>query len=553
MEFLSVTRLAPVGQGKVRGLSSRWLLCLLGLAMASCTAIRPERLSTVPKWSRFEQTFQSSSLYSNAIQQATLTVLFVSPLGETNRVYGFWDGGQTWRVRFSPDQAGRWSYETICSSPADKGLHHQTGAFLCTAPSGTGRFKQHGPVRVARDRRHFEHADGTPFFWLADCASHGARLSDLPSWQRYSEIRAGQEFTAVRWFVAPGVDWCRQSACSGTNQIAVNPEFFQRLDAKVEAMNQAGILSVIQPFWDIDTLPGKPADAEVILLLRHMLARWGASDVAWLLAVDNTDARETERYKQIGRAVFGERPHAPVILQSRVNGFAQFRDESWADALGYRSDMSEKSFTEFFSGPFVEAWQKNPSRPLLNMLILEDLPTRLQRQFGDADEARRAAWLGLLLAPPAGVGYGTIDVVTWNSTTNRPENHPPGEVRPPWEEALSFPGAKQMTILANIMNSIEYWRLVPSPQIVALQPEVMSPRRYIAAAATDTKDLTVVYVPEERTVELSLQALPPAPVVKWINPRTGETSAAVAVVADRRCQFPTPDPGDWLLVIKAGK
>ena len=28
---------------------------------------------------------------------------------------------------------------------------------------------------------------------------------------------------------------------------------------------------------------------------------------------------------------------------------------------------------------------------------------------------------------------------------------------------------------------------------------------------------------------------------------------AVAVVGGRSCQFPTPDPGDWLLQMKAGK
>jgi hypothetical protein len=27
---------------------------------------------------------------------------------------------------------------------------------------------KHGPIRVAADRRHFEYADGTPFFWLGD-------------------------------------------------------------------------------------------------------------------------------------------------------------------------------------------------------------------------------------------------------------------------------------------------------------------------------------------------------------------------------------------------
>src|SRR5205823_3739392 len=98
-------------------------------------------------------------------------------LGETNQVYGFWDGGKTWRVRFSPNVPGRWSFKTTCSDTDNKGLHDRAGEFICTAPTGSNRFSQHGLVRVARDQRHFEHADGTPFFWLADTVWNGARAS----------------------------------------------------------------------------------------------------------------------------------------------------------------------------------------------------------------------------------------------------------------------------------------------------------------------------------------------------------------------------------------
>jgi hypothetical protein len=93
----------------------------------------------------------------------------------------------------------------------------------------------------------------------------------------------------------------------------------------------------------------------------------------------------------------------------------------------------------------------------------------------------------------------------------------------------------------------------PHPKVVASQPGQTSPQRYIAAADSEPNNLSVVYVPEDRTLELFLEALPPSPIVSWLNPRTGQNNAAVAVVGGRACQFPTPDPGDWLLVLKAGK
>jgi hypothetical protein len=128
-----------------------------------------------------------------------------------------------------------------------------------------------------------------------------------------------------------------------------------------------------------------------------------------------------------------------------------------------------------------------------------------------------------------------------------------GQSLPFWRMALYMPGAKQMTKLARFMGTNEFPLLRPEPKSVATQPGAATPGRFIAAAASEARGWSVVYVPEDRTLELLLEALPPSPSVSWFNPRTGENSPAVAVVGGRTCQFPTPDPGDWLLVMKAGK
>src|SRR4029077_11632084 len=82
------------------------LACLSALPAALFGATESPKMPVVPKWQRFEQVFKSTVVYSNALQDATLTVLFASPTGEKIQVDGFWDGGRTWRVRFAPDQPG---------------------------------------------------------------------------------------------------------------------------------------------------------------------------------------------------------------------------------------------------------------------------------------------------------------------------------------------------------------------------------------------------------------------------------------------------------------
>ncbi len=548
-----------VMNGKMRTRSFTGLAGLLLLFLASCTAVGFKKLPRVERWQRFDLVFKSGTVYSNAFREVALRVIFTPPRGEARQVYGFWDGGQTWRARFSPDQPGRWSYDTICSDPSNQGLHHQSGAFLCLAAAGTNSFNRHGPLRLAADRRHFEQADGTPFFWLADSAWNGARLSDSRDWELYARIRVAQKFSAVQWSVAPGEDWAKQSAFTGKDRITVNPAFFQRLDAKVDALNRAGLLSVIAPFWEIGALPGDWSDAGTISLLRYLAARWGANDVAWLLTVDGGDARKIERCKRVCRAVFGEVEHAPVVLDPGPTAFEEFRNEPWVDAFGYAGDPGcagdpgVKRVAEHLPVLLAEEWKKEPYHPLLNLApTYENQPLGGGKQVR-ADELRRVAWRSLLLAPPAGFGYGTLDVAIWNTATGEQINDLTGRKLPLWQESLNLPGAKQMTLAADLMNTLEFWRLVPAPQSAALQPDPTSPCRSFAAAESESRHLRLVYVPEDRTLELSLDALPSSPLVNWINPQTGESCAAAAVVTAHTCRFPTPEPGDWLLSIKAGK
>jgi Protein of unknown function (DUF4038)/Domain of unknown function (DUF5060)/Putative collagen-binding domain of a collagenase len=547
----------PVRPRRVQWGKFALLLCVFALMAVSCAMLRSGRVPVVTKWGCFEREFKSSTSYPNPLQDVTFTVAFTSPLGETIPVYGFWDGGNTWRVRFSPDQPGHWTYRTSCSVWADAGLQDQTGAFICSAPVGVTRFSRHGPVQVARDHRHVEHADGTPFFWLADSAWNGARLSTPKDWERYVAVRSGQNFSAVQWSVL-GQDLKQEFAFTGRDRIAVNPGFFKRLDAKVELLNQAGLLSIITPFRGMDA----PAAAELpedqaALLLRYMIARWGACDVAWLLwpadarPVDNLPGEVVSNaWLRAARAAFASGRHAPVIVFT--DNPAEYRREPWANAGGYAAGQN---LAPDLGGPaLMEEWEKEPVRPVINIVPpCENTETPQGGRRITAEQVRQVAWWSLLATPSAGVSYAAEGVVDWNTAIDRQQTDARGRNLPVWEASLFLPGAQQMSHLAGFFNSIEYWRLFPAQSSLVVQPGAASSGRYIAAARTAARDLGVVYTPEDRTVELTLDALPSSPVIGWVNPRTGEKSAAVAVVGPHSCQFPTPGPGDWVLLIKAGK
>ncbi len=148
------------------------LSCLLTPQPAPMATTQPR--DEVPRWGRVERSFTSATSPANPFQDLALRVTFTAPSRATHTVDGFWDGGAAWRVRFSPDELGAWTYTTRAVPETDGGLHGRTGAFRVVAATGQTRFDRHGPIRVSSSRTYLEHADGTPFFWLADTGWNAA-------------------------------------------------------------------------------------------------------------------------------------------------------------------------------------------------------------------------------------------------------------------------------------------------------------------------------------------------------------------------------------------
>lgn len=500
-------------------------------------------LPAAPKWQRFELTFKSGRSYANPLRDAEVRVLFVSPLGETNRVYGFWDGGKTWRVRYQPAFPGRWKYYTMCSDTANSGLHEQTGEFLCTAPKGDQRFSTHGPVQVARDNQHFEHADRTPFLWLGDAAWNAAAQSTLPDWNDYVITRSEQKFNVVQWKLPRAV-------FTGRQRIGINLELVRQIESKIEAANRAGLLNAIAPLWEIganagDTLP----EDQAIALLRYCVARWDADHVAWIVAfeADSTGA-QAARWQRIGRAVFNPVAHAPVVLLPGEATWVldNFREDRWVNAFGLQTSQvtGEDSLPWLLNGPLSLERRKSPVKPLIALAPATETANSLLATSG---LSRSLLWWNLLLNTPAGVSSSAQDVSEWATVSKaQPDSQP-------WHQALSLPGASAMAALNDCFASKDFWQLSPVKQAILSPPDSPASRNHLVAAATEDRNLVLAYVPDAPTVKLAARALPAKANAYWLNPRTAAVGAAKVVNSSDAYEFPTPGPGDWLLLILARK
>src|SRR5208282_4934141 len=109
--------------------------------------------AAVHVWEKQELTFTSERSFSNPYTDVTVWVDLKGP-HFSKRVYGFWDGGKTFRVRVLATEPGAWSWQSG-SNPPDPGLAQKRGAF--TAISWSEQEKQQNPLRCGLLRATANH------------------------------------------------------------------------------------------------------------------------------------------------------------------------------------------------------------------------------------------------------------------------------------------------------------------------------------------------------------------------------------------------------------
>ena len=519
--------------------------------------------SVVERWTRFEDTLTSSKGYDNPVQEVKVKVEFTSPSGDKRELLAFWDGDRVWRVRFSPDEPGKWTYKTFCSDKNDKGLHNQTGAFQCGEYKGNLPLFRHGELRLSDDRRYIEHADGTAFFWLADTVWCGPALSSLGDWRIFLKDRVDKEFTAIQFVMTQWrmtkTDADGNPTFTGKDKVAVNPAYFQRLDNYVDAINDAGLVAVPVLLWAIrgNDNPGYYLPEEQkIVLAEYMIARYGAHQVIWFLGGDGDySGDKAETWKRVGRAVFHKDQRRLATMHPRGRSWVgeEFRNEPWLSFVGYQSGHGddEKTFRWLNQGPPGTEWNNKPNLPVINIEPNYEAHNGYTYRKVHTDHAvRRAAYWSLLVSPPAGVTYGGQGIWGWHTKVQAPADHISTGLGSPWHIAKDLPGAFSMKYLHRFFKSVDWWTLVPAPEMLTEQPGKKDASKFIAAAKSKAGNLLVVYLPEGGPVTLKTDSLRKGLIARWYHPRTGGWLDAGKVERSPQT-FETADRNDWVLLIKA--
>lgn len=512
-------------------------------------------------WTAYELDFTGSQDYDNPFWDVAVRVELTAPSGSKHLVDAFWDGGRTWHLRFAPDEVGRWTWESNCSDTLNTGLHSRGGSFRCIPYTGDNPLYQHGPLKLSENRRHLVHADGTPFFWLSCTAWNGVLRANPEDWGHYLRTRQEQDFTAIQ-FVSTHwrgltTDPYGETAFTGTEAIKLNPAFFQRLDPKVAAINEHGIVATPVILWTLTkTDPGQIlSEADAIRLARYIVARWGAYSVVWFLGGDGRYPPESvDRWKRIGRAVFGDRHDRLVTMHPSGESWVgdDFGDEPWFDFIGYQSGHgdSERSLRWLTTGPPATEWQTGPPRPVINLEPnYENHPGYTHKTWFQGADIRRAAYWSLLVSPPAGVSFGHNSIWVWPEEPQIPDGHAGLGTVGPWREGLYTEGVRGMTLLRQLFESLPWPDLRPAPDLLADQPGDDNHWQFVAAAQTQGRTATVIYAPEGATITLRVGRITRPVFARWFNPRDGAFGEPLELASSGSQTFKSPNFRDWVLVI----
>ncbi len=269
-----------VAPGLLMAFTISLLTCGQGLAQASIGSAQVEQ------WGVEEVSVQSQEHYDNPFEDVQLRARFTSG-GQTIQVSGFYDGNQTWRVRFMPEKLGKWTFTTVSNDPH---LKDQSGSFVVVKPSP----QNHGPVRVAKTF-HFSYADQTPYFllgttlynWLNRDEELQTQTLQTLSKNPFTKVRFGlfpkwYEFNRVEPAAYPYVE-------NGPQKFDLerfNPEFFQHVEKRLEDLQRLGIEADIILFHPYDHLGFATMDAaHDDAYIQYVAARFSAyRNVWWTMA-----------------------------------------------------------------------------------------------------------------------------------------------------------------------------------------------------------------------------------------------------------------------------
>ena len=271
-------------------------LCAAAFALGTAAGlVAADAPATAEQWGVFEITLAGPA-EGNPFTDVELAARF-SHGDRVLRVGGFYDDAGVYKIRFMPESAGEWRFETA-SNRAE--LNGKSGAFTVTPPAKGN----HGPVRV-RNTYHFAYADGTPFKqigttiynWLdtpEDVQEQTLKTLATAPFNKARMLITQQPTSFQKSFAPPRWPYAGQPP-HAWDFTRFNPDFFSHYEKRLAQLRDLGVeadLILFNPYgkWGFEALDATGDERYV----RYVVARFAAFRNVWWSMANEYDFLRTK-------------------------------------------------------------------------------------------------------------------------------------------------------------------------------------------------------------------------------------------------------------------
>ena len=522
-----------------------------------------------------EWAYISDRAYDDPFNDVELDVLVKDSGGACWRVPAYWAGGQEWRVRFSAPRPGEYEVSTICSDPANGTLHGVIHSLKATPYAGDNPLLEHGLLRIGASRRTFEHADGTPFFWLGD--TWWMSLCDRLSWPEdfhlLADDRKEKGFSVIQLVAGlypdmpefdergnneAGLPW-------ETDYARINPAYFDYADQRMRCLVETGLVPCILGSWGFYLL--QMGETKMKQHWRYLIARWSAYPVVWCLAGEASmpyylsqekevdQRRLVKGWTDLGRYVHETDPYSHLItIHPPEIGRDQVEDER---VLDFDMLQTGHGGLESVGNTVAKVSAERNRKPAMPVVVGEVNYEGIIH--GTQAEVQRLTFWAAFLSGAAGYTYGANGIWQVNTAEKSfgPSPHGGNWGNTPWDEAFCKPGSFQVGLARELFDRYAWWLFEPRQEWVNPSGSPDDINAPFAAGIPGEVRIIYLYRPILPWLEESVAVVAIEPDVEYQaffwNPRNGEVHEQGRVVADaagRWCIPLQPTLDDWVLVLE---
>lgn len=416
-------------------------------------------------------------------------------------------------------------------------------------------------LRVSDNRRFLTHADGRPFFYLADTAWELFHRPSRADALAYLRNRAGKGFNVIQAVALAEEDGLNTPNANGDRPLIdndpakPNEPYWQHVDWVIDQAAALGMYTALLPTWG-DKWNGKWGKGPQIFTApnAHPYGRWigrryADKPIIWVMGGDR--AVETDEHRQTVEAMcrgvrdsVGDR-HLMTLHPCGQRGSSEwFHDAPWLD-FNMRQTGHWRNSDNY--NKITHDYGLSPTKPVIDAEPgYEDHPSHFKLDDGyldDYDVRKSLYWS--LFAGACGFTYGCHPI--WGFWTSA---HPiKSFIRREWTEALHLPGSSQVRHGKALIESRPVLSRIPDQSMIVSENAGGS---YHVRATRDAEGrYAFVYCPYWKEVTLDMSKLKAETLaVHWFDPRTGAATRAADVQRSTRTTFQPPLSGpDWVLVL----